>query len=142
MSLQSELRRDEGYRIWPYMDSRGIKTWGIGHNLIASPICPQAADLLGQAIQAQFDYDVAQVNAALAKYPWVATLDTARLEAVQNIMFNLGATTFAKFQHFIGYMASGQYTQASHELLNSLAAKQDAARYQRLAIQIETGMEQ
>jgi len=141
MSLQSELRRDEGYKIWPYLDSRGIKTWGIGHNLVASPLCPQAADLLGQAVQAQFDYDVAQVNTALMAYPWAATLDTVRLEAVQNLMFNMGASTFAKFQHFIGYMASGQYTLAATELTNSLAAKQDVERYTRLALQISTGVE-
>src|SRR5574337_780761 len=44
VSIQAQLRRDEGYRVWPYKDTRGNLTWGIGHNLTAAPLCQEAAD--------------------------------------------------------------------------------------------------
>lgn len=31
--LIHDLRRDEGVREKPYQDSKGIWTWGVGHNL-------------------------------------------------------------------------------------------------------------
>lgn len=142
MSIQNELRRDEGYRVWPYKDSRGLLTWGIGHNLDASPLCPSAAASLATAIQEQFDYDLANTIRELSHYTWYSGLNEARQAACQNMMFNLGAATFAAFVRFIEYMATGQYTAASVELSNSLAAKQDVIRYQRLAVQISTGIEQ
>ena len=142
MSIQTELRRDEGYSVWPYTDTRGFRTWGIGHNLTASPLCQEAADLLGQAIQAQFNHDLSEVNIALSRYPWFSSLDPVRQAALQNMMFNLGASTFSKFTGFQALMASGQYTLAAADLRTTLVYKQLPVRYERLARQIETGVEQ
>ncbi|KVC65532.1 hypothetical protein WI72_33705 [Burkholderia ubonensis] len=36
--MEKELRRDEGVRYVRYLDSRGIPTTGVGHNLNASPL--------------------------------------------------------------------------------------------------------
>lgn len=142
MSIQSELRRDEGYRIWPYKDSRGILTWGIGHNLKAAPLCNEAAAFLGQAIQAQFDHDLATVNEALHSYPWITGLSQPRIMALQNMMFNLGPKTFGTFTTFLGLLQEGNYSGAADDLRKSLAFKQDTARYTRIANQIESGVEQ
>ncbi len=142
MSIQSELRRDEGYRIWPYWDTRGNRTWGIGHNLTASPMCQAAADLLGQAIQAQFNADIGAVNEALATLAWTANLSPPRFIALQNMCFNLGGPTFKTFTTFLGHMESGEYTAAAQDLRTTLVYKQLPARYERLATQIETGVEQ
>lgn len=142
MSIQAALRRDEGYRIWPYSDSRGNLTWGIGHNLTAAPLCQEAADLLGQAIQAQFQHDLDGVNAALQAYCWAAKLDPVRLAAIQNMVFNLGARTFGGFGQFLEYMENGEYTRAAADLRTTLVYKQLPERYERIAKEIETGVEQ
>lgn len=142
MGIQQQLRRDEGYRVWPYKDTRGNLTWGIGHNLTASPLCQEAADLLGQAIQAQFQYDLDGVNAVLHSYGWPARLDPVRFEALQNMVFNLGAKTFGSFGQFLEYMANGEYTQAAADLRTTLVYKQLPGRYERIAKEIETGVEQ
>ena len=128
--------------MWPYKDTRGNTTWGIGHNLSAAPLCLSAAGFLGQAIQAQFDHDLDQATSALATYPWYAHLDLVRQAALQNMVFNLGAETFSKFAGFRGYMASGDYSAAAADLRTTLVYKQLSSRYERLAKQIETGIEQ
>ncbi len=129
--------------MWPYKDTRGNLTWGIGHNLTAAPLCQEAADLLGQAIQAQFQHDLDGVNAVLQAYGWPTKLDPVRFEALQNMVFNLGARTFGSFTEFLKYMANGEYTRAAEDLrTNTTVYKQLPERYKRIAKEIETGVEQ
>ena len=72
------------------------------------------------------------------QYSW-DKFDSARKEAVVNIMFNLGLTNFLEFKKLIAHMKKLEYTEAAQEVLLSLAAEQNPDRYRRISKVIETG---
>ena len=72
------------------------------------------------------------------QYVW-EDFDSARKEAVVNLMFNLGLTNFLEFKKLIGHMKKLEYNEASQEVLLSLAAEQNPERYRRISKVIETG---
>lgn len=67
------------------------------------------------------------------------TIDSARKEAVVDMHYNLGANNFREFKNFIGAVKRKDWTKAAEEVLLSLAAKQNPARYQRVSKVIRTG---
>jgi len=142
-SVESLLVSDEGRRIWPYEDDRGNTTWGIGHNLTASPACTAALELINQAIDVQFRYDVTAVTQWLAvAYRWTTTLSRTsppRYAVLVDICFNVGMTGFAAFTTFLAYMKDGMYGKAASDLLGTAAANELPDRYERLASILESG---
>ena len=141
MDLIIQLKRDEGEVLEVYLDSQGIPTAGVGHNLAAHGI-----DLpLGTSItQAQSDewlqQDIDIVTSALEQHlPWTLELGDARKGAFQNLCFNMGIFKLLGFHHMLGYAQDGQWPEASAALLDSNYARQVGARANRLAEQLSTG---
>lgn len=151
---------DEGNRLKPYQDSRGIWTVGIGHNLeanglpagIVSPDAmsyPAALTFLqkrGGLNQAEcdelFDSDCYIAETALARLvPWVRELgySSARYAALLNMIFNMGETKMVEFKNFLGFMAAGKFDDAANDLRQTLVFRQLPKRYCRIADTIETG---
>jgi lysozyme len=140
-NLIDQLRRDEGEVLHVYLDSLGIRTAGVGHNLeahgiglpVGSPITQQQSDFwLEQDAEAACD-------SLHNRLGWTDALDDIRRGALQNMCFNLGINRLLQFHHFLGYMESGDYDSASTEMLNSLWAKQVGPRAKRLSLQISSG---
>lgn len=133
MSLIDQLIRDEALKLFPYKDTVGKITIGVGRNLTDDGITAQEAIQLLQN-------DIRRATANLEKeFPWTQALDDARHGALVNMAFNMGVGGLAKFVQFLAAMQSGNWQEARNQMLNSLWAKQVGARAQRLAIQIETG---
>lgn len=142
-SVQELLEQDEGRRIWPYTDTRGHLTWGIGHLLgdedASDGVAPDVAALIGQAVDLQFQHDLATATAGMSFFPEFASLDPVRQAALVDMAFNLGLHGLSTFTTFLGCVASQQWSAAATDLRGTLVYSQLPHRYERLATMIQTG---
>jgi len=133
-TFEEMLQRHEGCRSKLYIDSLGVETIGIGHNL-TKPISRQAIEQI-------FKDDVADAqNECLHAFPWFAELSEARQWAVVNMCFNMGLPRLLGFKKFLQAMALGDYETAANEMLDRLWSKQVKGRALELA-QLIRGSEQ
>lgn len=140
--MEAELRRDEGVRYSPYVDTTGHKTAGCGHNLDVSPLPSgwkfpltdaQVDQLLAEDIQA--------TCGALDRFlPWWRNLDEVRQRVVCNMAFNLGIGTLLTFRNTLTDMKQGFYVAAATGMRASLWARQVGQRAQRLADAMASGV--
>lgn len=131
--LKAQLKIDEGYSKKMYVDSKGIWTIGIGHNLRDKP-------LTDRAIQIIFEDDMADAEADARKLiKSFDTLNDVRKAVVVNMAFNMGYAVFSKFIKTIAAIDSGDYAAAAKNMLNSVWAGQVGARAQRLADKMAKG---
>lgn len=125
-SYEDMLIRHEGIRAAPYIDSLGVQTIGIGHNL--------HKPLSHAAIMQIFRDDLADArNDCLHAFPWFADLDESRQWVLINMCFNLGLPKLQGFYKFLNAVERGDYAQAAAEMLDSLWAKQVKKRAHELA---------
>ena len=125
-SFEDMLIRHEGMRHSPYIDSLGVQTIGIGHNL--------HKPLSHAAIMQIFKDDLADAqNDCLHAFPWFADLDDTRQWVLINMCFNLGLTRLKGFYKFLAAVERGDYETAAMEMLDSLWAKQVKGRARELA---------
>lgn len=143
VDAKSLVQVDEGRRVWPYTDTRGNTTWGIGHNLTASPACTEAMELVDKAVDVQFAHDMTAVTQWLSvAHRWTRALSRTsppRYAVMVDICFNVGISGFAEFTEFLGYMRDGLYGKAASDLLGTTAAQELPDRYERLASILESG---
>ena len=125
-SFEDMLIRHEGDRPTPYIDSLGVQTIGIGHNL--------HKPLSRAAIMQIFKDDLADAkNDCLHAFPWFADLDEPRQWVLINMCFNLGLPRLQGFYKFLAAVERGDYDTAATEMLDSLWAKQVKGRAKELA---------
>lgn len=126
MDYLAMLIRHEGIRSEPYLDSLGVQTIGIGHNL--------HKPLSHAAIMQIFRDDLADArNDCLHAFPWFADLDEPRQWVLINMCFNLGLPKLQGFYKFLSAVERGDYDTAATEMLDSLWAKQVKGRAKELA---------
>lgn len=140
--MEAELRRDEGVRYTPYVDTTGHRTVGVGRNMDANPIPKgwmfpltdaQVDELLADDIQA--------ACGALDRFlPWWRNLDEVRQRVVCNLAFNMGIGTLLTFRNTLTDMKQGFYTAAATGMRASLWARQVGQRAQRLADAMASGV--
>ncbi len=128
-----DLKRDEGFRSKPYRDTVGKLTIGYGRNLDDVGISKREAEEL-------LRYDLFLANKELLKFPWYKyDLTSCRKRALLNMMYNLGATRFKRFNKMIKAFKDGDYNLAADEALASKWAKQVGDRAERIADLIRRG---
>ena len=131
--LIEELRRDEGVRYSPYLDSVGVKTVGVGHNLEAHPL-DLSYPLTDEQVDSILSADLVSVFHDLdGNLGWWRTLSCPRQRALANMCFNLGITRLLKFRRMLLAVERGHYDQAAREMLQSKWATQVFGRAVRLA---------
>jgi lysozyme len=132
MNIYEQLEIDEGRRTFPYTDTVGKLTIGIGHNLTDKGLTNDQIDQLLRD-------DVAEVQSYLNTFPWFKALDEVRQAAIINMAFNLGVNGLLKFQNMMAFLNAGKYAEAADEMLRSKWATQVGARATRLSLQLRTG---
>lgn len=139
--LVEELRRDEGVRYVPYLDTKGIQTTGVGHNLQASPLpAGWSYPLTDAQVDKLLQSDLANVYSDLNRdLPWWTDLNDVRQRVIANMMFNLGSNKLLGFKNTLAAMRQGAYADAARGMLNSAWATQVGARAQRLAQMMRSG---
>lgn len=134
MDILEQLARDEGTRSFPYLDTVGKITIGVGRNLTDAGLSPEEIAFL-------LKNDVDRVrNQLTSRLPYFSALDPARQDVLVNMSFNLGFGGLEKFPLMLSAIAKGNWDEASDEMLGSLWARQVGVRAKRLALQIRTGI--
>lgn len=117
IDIADMLLRHEGLRAIPYLDSVGVWTVGVGHNM--------TRPLSASAIRHILTDDIRDATNDLHHaFNWFAELDDDRQAAMINLCFNLGLHRLRGFVKFLAAMELGNYETAAKELLDSLWATQ------------------
>jgi lysozyme len=131
--LKKLLILDEGKRQFPYFDSLGILTAGVGRNL-------KAVGLRDTEIDLMLTNDIMEaVTTCKRLFPNFELLDEVRKTALLDMAFNLGYTRMSGFANTIGFINRGDFTQAASNMLVSRWATQVGKRANRLAEMMHSG---
>ena len=131
--LTEQIKRDEGYRRFPYLDSLGILTVAYGRNLISRGISISEAEVL---LRNDIEDSWNQCRTAI---PVFRELDEARCAVLANMCLNIGIKSLLGFRKMLRACAAGNYELAAVEMLDSTWHRQVGARAERLAEQMRTG---
>jgi lysozyme len=139
--LIAELRRDEGVRYDRYLDTKGIPTTGVGHNLNAKPLpVGWKYPLNDTQVDSLLDDDLEDVFHDLDRnLPWWTDLNDVRQRVICNMAYNLGITKLLGFKNTLVFMRQGKYDAAADGMLNSAWASQVKGRALRLADMMRKG---
>jgi lysozyme len=135
--MQSKLKRSvtlhESCNNFPYIDTRGNITIGIGYNL-------SVRGLDDSWINHQYDADVGYFYTQLDKnFKWFMGLDENRKVALVDMCF-MGFKKFCGFTKMIDALAKKDYETASKEMLDSQWATEVKGRATTLSQVILTGV--
>lgn len=110
--LKTILRRHEGVRRFPYPDSRGLLTIGVGRNIQEKGVSPDEMEVL-------LEHDIDEAIQTLDDFlPWWETLDDVRREALCDLAFNMG-TRLLSFKRMLANLRARHFDRAADELLTS-----------------------
>lgn len=101
------LKKHEGFRRFPYRDTKGVETIGYGRNLRSRGLSESEASTL-----LQNDIDDAEI-ALSASLPWFNDLNTQRQAVLLDMAVNLGVVGLLKFTTFLNLCAEGRFDEAS-----------------------------
>lgn len=125
-AIKDMIVRHEGVRPTAYLDTEGIWTVGIGHNL--------TVPLSHKAIMQIFADDLMEAKSAcIHAFPWFADLTSERQAVMVDMCFNMGLHRLLGFKRMLTAIALGNYETAADEMLDSLWAKQVKSRALELA---------
>ena len=132
--LIEQLKVHEGVVLKPYECTAGKLTIGIGRNIEDNGITEQEAEILASNDVDYFYDKVCDLygNALIG-------VESARVNVLVNMAFNLGMPRFEKFVKLQNAIAVKDYEQAAKEMLDSKWAKQVGNRAEVLAKQMILG---
>ncbi|WP_250467616.1 glycoside hydrolase family protein [Caballeronia sp. GAFFF2] len=127
MQLVDELRRDEGVKYTRYLDSKGIPTTGVGHNLNAKPLpagwtYPLSDSQVDQLLEDDLDDVYVDLDRNLS---WWRALDDVRQRVIANMCFNMGIGRLLGFTKMLAAARTANYSTAAAEMLDSKWARED-----------------
>ena len=143
LSFPTEIRKKlislifshEGFRQFPYKDTRGNWTIGIGRNLSTKGISEDEALYL-------LDNDIMTCESLLWKnILFYASLDDIRKCVLIEMCFNMGINALLEFKNMLAYIKNKDFSMAAKAMLDSEWARQVKGRASKLALIMETGVE-
>jgi lysozyme len=127
------IRKEEGLRLKPYLDTVGKMTIGYGRNLANKGISQVEANYL-------FNNDIQEVIDDLVMHlDYWPTLKPKYQAVLVDLCFNLGIAGLLQFKNMLAAMCRGDDTIARASLLDSVAYKQEPNRLNALAEIISKG---
>lgn len=130
--LKAWIKKHEGFKAHPYLDSVGKLTIGWGRNLDDNGITLEEADYL-------FDNEFHQCFRELSVYPWFVDQPKYIKDALMDMCFNLGIKRLLGFKRMIIALAEQNYTKAALEALDSNWARQVGERAKDVALMMRQG---
>jgi lysozyme len=131
--LEAQLNLHEGKRKFPYKDTVGKLTIGVGRNL-------DDRGLSDDEIAYLLANDIKMVKEDLDRaLPWWRQMDAVRQRVLADMCFNLGISRLLLFRNTLKAMKEGDYELAASGMRNSLWYKQVGTRAVRLVKMMETG---
>lgn len=130
--LKDMIIGHEGKRLDMYLDSEGISTIGVGHNLEAKGISEAVCDLM-------LEEDIQEATDDANTFRWFGDLSEPRQAVIVDMIFNLGLTRFSQFKKTIQFLENKLYQSAAREMLDSRWADQVGRRAIELSEIMRTG---
>ncbi len=124
--LRRSLIKHESYEKFPYTDTTGHITIGIGFNLSARGIDDTW-------INTQFTNDTEYFFDQLGAFSWFKDLNVDRQVVIIDMCFNLGFKNFMHFANLLHALSMHDYKQAAFHMLDSEWATQVKGRAASLA---------
>lgn len=122
----------EARRRFPYEDSVGKLTIGVGRNLEDRGLSDEEIDFLLSNDQ-KSAYEEAE------GFPWFGELDTTRQCIIVDMIFNMGVSRFSGFVNTIAALEARDYNAAAREMQDSKWFRQTGRRAQALVRAMLTG---
>jgi lysozyme len=133
-NIVDQLTRDEAKRNFPYLDTKGKTSIGVGRNL-------SDVGLFDDEISYLLNNDINRVKGPLEQgISWFSSLDVPRQGVLINMAFNMGFHGLLGFHDTLSAMAKQDWEAAAVDMENSLWAKEVGDRATRLAEQMRTGV--
>lgn len=130
--LKKSLVLHEDLRKFPYVDTVGKITIGIGYNLTDRGIDDEW-------INTQYNKDVAYFYSELSKFDWFNHLNDDRKVVLLDMSF-MGLKKLLQFKKMIAALSVQDYNKAAFEMLNSKWAHQVKNRAFTLAHAMRSGV--
>lgn len=131
--LRQLLVKHEGKENFPYIDTVGKITIGIGYNL-------SDRGMPDSWINQQYEDDVTYFyNQLNNDFPWFKHLTEARQAVLMDMCF-MGYKRFLSFKKMLACLAAGDYQRAALEMLDSKWAQQVHGRAHELADIMASGI--
>lgn len=132
-TIEEILVRHEGLRNFPYQDTTGHMTIGVGRNLRDNGISLEEAMLL-------LKNDITHCKIQLDRHlDWWPFLSSGRQNVMVSLCFILGINGLLKFKKMLDFSERGDFDSAAKELLNSKMATQIRIRSLELAKMLREG---
>jgi lysozyme len=131
--LENHLRWAEGERTFPYRDTTGHLTIGVGRNLSEKGLSPDEIDHL-------LTNDVVEVLDVCRGLPYWNHLNDARRIVVADMVFNLGERGFHTFKKMEEALLHELYDEAAREMTDSTWFRQVGRRSHKLVKAMRTGL--
>jgi len=133
VDLVKMLKEHEGVRRFPYKDTVGKLTIGVGFNLTDVGLYPEEIDFI-------LKNRLEKLARSLEQHlPWADSLDAVRLAVLMDMAYNLGVGGLLAFKNTLAYIKAGNYTAAALNMVKSKWAKQVGRRATVLAEMMRTG---
>jgi lysozyme len=131
--LRDLITGSETYKQFPYNDTTGHLTIGIGRNLYDRGVS------LNEALT-MLDNDILYFTARLDhNIDYFSELDDIRKMVLISMCFNCGVLGLLKFTRMLEALKNKDYETAANEILDSKAHAQTGYRYEVLADMMRTG---
>lgn len=127
-----QLVLHEGLKKFPYKDTVGKLTIGVGRNLDDKGITTEEAKYL-------LKNDIRQLEKQLIEYDWFKNLSRVRKKIIVDMAFNLGLNGLFSFENMITEIKNNNYREAAEEMLDSKWSEQVGTRATRLAEMMRSG---
>lgn len=131
-SIIEQLELHEGFRKYPYEDTKGFITIGYGYNLDANGLPKDICKKLTQD-------KVNELWDKLFNIGWFRVLNEVRKKVILDMAYNMGIDGLSRFRKMIDALKAEDYDEASKEMLDSMWANQVKERAERLAKMMKTG---
>lgn len=125
-----DLERHEGFRDKPYLDSRGVLTFGHGHTYIT---------IEESLILARRRLNEAYLPQLRRLFPTLDDLSPNRQEVLLNMIYNLGYTGLSRFTRMRKAIDEGDFKRAHDEMLDSRWRRHVGGRAVELADKMKRG---
>jgi len=133
-SLIESIKRHEGCRLFPYIDTQDNVTIGWGRCLDKTGISQQEADSMLTNDLTRCEQDYYRLPETVRK-----NCSKQRKDILCEMIFQLGYMGVLKFKRMLGAIAANDFERASNEMLNSLWARQTPNRVAEMSEWMRAG---
>jgi len=128
------IAQEEGFSSVVYKCTEGYDT--IGHGFAIKDL--KLPEEVSSIILKYKIYDL--FNTMIETLPWFRTLPDGVQIACLDMAYQMGLEGFSKFRNTINYLRTGDFPQASKEVLNSKYARQTKNRAMRVSETFKRGV--